>query len=174
MTENEFNKLLQKHLAEVSITNSALRNQGAKGLVSTARQFCSKLRIRKFNVYSQEKFNRVLNRDTRSLMSKFPTGAKNNWGAARKSLNLFLREVLYNNFLSRHFNTNVINFLEVPLDKQVAQAIKKNYKKKIFPSNFSIKSLQKEMSDEYQKTAKKIASELGIPRIHLDLIYWRN
>lgn len=174
MTKKEFDQLLQKHLAEVSITNSALRNQGDEGLVSAAREFCTKLQIRKYNVYSQKEFTIILNRETIRLMRKFPVGAIKNWGAARKSLNLFLREVLYNTYLSKQFNANVMNFLEVPLDIQVALGIKKDMKEKNLSGWVSIKSLKKEMSDEYQGAAKKIAQNLKISRIHLDLIYWRN
>jgi hypothetical protein len=45
-----------------------------------------------------------------------PAGAKN-WGAARKALNLVLRDILYNQYLQREYGFNRIGkWLELPLD----------------------------------------------------------
>jgi hypothetical protein len=46
------------------------------------------------------------------------------WGAARKALNLFLRDVQYSWDLSSYFGLHTIfSFLEVPLDRYVAQGL---------------------------------------------------
>lgn len=174
MKQKEFHQLLQNRFAETSVSSSSLRNQGSAGIVSAARKFCTELPLHKFNVKSQKQFDKTLDESTNNLLKKFPEKARNNWGAARKTLNLFLREVLYNTYLSKQFNSKVIYFLEIPLDGYVARNILAHPRGKNLAKWKSIKSLKKDMSDEYQKIANQIASDLSVPRIHLDLIFWRN
>jgi len=173
LNQKEFHKLLQKRLAEISVSAPSLRNQGNPGLISSSRLFCSRIPLKEFNVSSEKQYNKILDKFTNKLMKEFPHDCRNNWGAARKTLNLFLREVMYNTDLSRQFKLKVIQFLEIPLDSYTAVNLYKHAKGNNLPRWISIKSLTKEISGEYQEVANQIALELKIPRIHLDLLYWR-
>ncbi len=109
------------------------------------------------------------------MLKLFPENGKS-WGAARKGLNLFFRDVIYNYYLRQKLDINDnshvhLQNLEVPLDKDVALGLKNN--KSNLDKWVSIKSLTKEISDKYQNAAKEIAVEKGVLRIHLDLEYWR-
>ena len=72
----------------------------------------------------RQRFQSRLNVATRRLKDRLPKGARN-WGAARKALNIFLRDVLYNHYLrSRHHLDRLEEWLEVPLDRDVAAALR--------------------------------------------------
>ena len=163
-------------MAEGAAATSALRNQGAKGVIDKARQFLKGLDLYEFaNCTTEDQFSTVLNEKTKALQKSFPRGAKKNWGAARKVLNLFLRDILYNQYLSRHFGFRRLEiWLEVPLDSFAAKGIWSDYKPQTLPRWKSIKSLTYEDSQDYQKAAAAIASSCGFARVHLDILYWRD
>ena len=146
MNQKQFHKLLQKRLAETSVSSSSLRNQGSAGIVSAACKFCTELPLQKFNVKAQKQFSKVLDTYTNKLLKKFPAKARNNWGAARKTINLFLREVFYNTYLIKQFNSKVIYSLELPLDGDVARNLlahpKGNNLKKWVSINRSLDKLE--------------------------------
>lgn len=181
MTETEFLTSIHRRLSIIAVGASALRNQGAAGIIDKARvYFFDKINLDEFFrlLTNQTAFSSYLDKHTVQLVQTFAEGGQS-WGAARKGLNLFFREVVYNRFLSDHYNlpTNFADYniairnLEVPLDKDVGT--------KIFATNndllkwTSIKTLQKPISDKYQATAQDIADTMDIARVHLDLIYWR-
>ncbi|MDI6859344.1 MAG: hypothetical protein QMC85_02490 [Methanocellales archaeon] len=91
MTKEKPNiKVIQKRVANISIGASTLRGQGALGIVENARKFLAKLDLREFKDISERQFSNRLEKYTNKLMEQFPEGAKNNWGAARKAINVFL------------------------------------------------------------------------------------
>src|SRR5208283_1063473 len=109
--------------AQGAIGPSALRNQGNRGVLTIARRYLEAIDLFKFSVTNEQQFKSLLDANTKDLMNSFPKGARN-WGAARKALNLFLRDVLYNHYLSQHFGFRQIEkWLEVPLDSYTAKAI---------------------------------------------------
>jgi hypothetical protein len=169
----QFIKFLQYRTAEVAIGPSTLRNQGNKGVVAAARNYLKTIDLFKFSVTTERRFKSVLDTHTNKLKISFPKGARH-WGTARKALNLFLRDVLYNRYLSRHFGFRQIeNLLEIPLDKDAAKGIRKCYKTKKLPSWEGIKDLTPQTSKAYQDAATCIASACKIGRVHLDVLYWR-
>jgi hypothetical protein len=101
------------------------------------------------------------------------------WGAARKALNLFFRDVVYNRYLTDYLNIPndfienqyILRNMEVPLDKDVAKGLREKYSD--LPKWQSIRQLTKKESDIYQARALEYANELGLARIHLDLELWR-
>jgi hypothetical protein len=95
---------LQVRVAMFAIGRSTLRSQGAPGMVAHARKFLRSVDLRIFSVTTIEQFGSVLEAQTKLLADGFPSGGKGNWGAARKSLNIFLRDVLYCRPLCEHFN----------------------------------------------------------------------
>lgn len=182
MEQNEFLNKIHKRLSIVSVGASALRNQGASGIVEIARTyFYESIVIAEFfdSLTTANKFIIFLDFHTEKLLQKFPVNGKS-WGAARKGLNLFFRELVYNKFISDYYKlpteinefNKIIRHLEVPLDLDVATGIYKASNATI-PKWKSIKELQRNKSEIYQKLALEIAENKQIARIHLDLLFWR-
>jgi hypothetical protein len=169
----ELINLLKHRIAEGAIGPSALRNQGDSGVLSSARRFLKSMDLFDFSVNSERKFKTVLDGHTNRLKRSFPKEARH-WGAARKALNLFLRDVLYNRYVSRYYGfRGVEKWLEIPLDSYTAKAIRKRYGAKNLPAWKGIKHLEPEVSQVYQDAANRLASGHGFGRVHLDILYWR-
>jgi hypothetical protein len=173
---------LQRRIAQVSVGASALRNQGGRGLLDTCRcYFESKIDLQVFALSMEDKqvFDDFLNRHTTALQKNFNLPFEN-WGAARKALNLFFRDTVYNKYFSDHFLAtyspetfeHLISVLEVPLDSYVADGIRENstLTDLVWPG---IKHLTETISEIFQAEANKIANKKGIARVHLDLEYYR-
>jgi len=182
MNYDEFLLKIHKRIAIVSVGGSAIRNQGASGLIDIARvYFENSISLEKFfaSLTDEGSFKRFLDLHTYQLVELFPNGGKS-WGAARKALNLFFRDLVYNKFiaenygLARNFNkfNEEIKCLEIPLDSYVAKELFESSIRQL-PKWKSIRKLTQEVSDQYQTQALIEAKELKIARIHLDLLYWR-
>jgi len=165
--------LIKKRVAVLAIGSSTLRNQGAKGVAESARKFLDRLNLEAIAEGERVSFGRRLNRATENMQRTFPAGAKN-WGAARKAINLFLRDVLYNRYLSAQYRFDrIAGHLEVPLDGDVARALRSEPEGADLPRWPSIKHLTPEISALYQAVAKSVAERMGTTPVHLDLHYWR-
>ncbi len=99
----DFIDRLQARTALLAIGRSALRNQGAPGVVIAARKYLRGINLGDFAVANGLDFSAALDRHTAKLMERFPKGARNNWGAARKAMNIFLRDVLYSQPLCEQY-----------------------------------------------------------------------
>jgi hypothetical protein len=164
--------LLQR-IAEGAVGPSALRNQGAKGVITAARGFLKSLDLADFSATSQDRFLDILNSHTSGMQRHLPPRARH-WGAARKVLNLFLRDVLYNRYLCDRFHFDRIEkWMEVPLDRLAAEGIRRDYKANSLPRWPGLKHLSPEVSAVYQTAAFDLASSVQICRVHLDILYWR-
>jgi len=167
-------RLVQKRVANIAIGASTLRNQG-KGTTSVAIKFISGLDLKKFKGITKKEFMILIDELTEELMGKFPFGSENNWGAARKSINVFLEEVFYNRFLVRECRLqNLEKYLEIPLDSNVIKKLQENDSAGILPRWGGIKYLKPEDSKQYQDFAKKLAIGKETARIYLDLEFWRS
>ena len=155
---------------------STLRNQGASKVNEAAIEYLSSLNLKEFSVDKEADFLAQLDKHTEILRTKLPKGAQN-WGTARKALNLFLLQSFYDKYLSKKFDLDKIEyFLEVPLDKDVATSLQQADKDKIILKKWkSIKSLTSDQSDTFQKVAALYASRWKPPmaKAHLDMIFWR-
>ena len=180
--DKNFIRSLQRHCAQVSITTSAVRNQGAKGLIAIARNYAeADIKLSEFfrALRNERTYRRFLDHHTNALVGRFPPDARS-WGAARKALNLFFRELVYNAVLAEHFGlprefskyNAAIQPLEIPLDKEVGTHLYRAPGMKLKRWT-TIKSLTPERSDAYQRKASIIAQQKNLVRIHLDLDYWR-
>lgn len=182
MKESAFLLQIHKRISIISIGASALRNQGASGIIKIARDYFFQIDIDEFvsALETKSTYNLFLNEHTENLISNFPENGKS-WGAARKGLNLFFREIAYNKFFSDYYDfprdfvefNEKFNFLEVPLDRDVALGIY-NETDMNLPKWKSIKTLNQKSSDLYQVAANKIAESEKTARVNLDLKYWRN
>lgn len=181
LNDNEFLKLIQRRLSEISIGSSALRNQGAKGIIRLTRDFCyNQIKLDDFKEQILDKtFSKYIDKLTTQLVNEYPIEGKS-WGAARKGLNLFFRELVYNHYVHKYLNLpsnrteeiNFLNQLEVPLDNFVAKGLKNEFDE--LPKWNSIKNLTPVDSRVYQKRALDLASKMGFARIDVDLEFWRS
>jgi len=102
-------KLLQCYLANCAIGPTTLRNQGPKGITDAARTFLARLRLRALMKKRDTEYSDWLNKKTKELMKKFPRGAQENWGAARKAINLFMVGAYFNKVVSYQYNLHRFN-----------------------------------------------------------------
>lgn len=96
------------------------------------------------------------------------------WGAARKFLNIFLRNVVYNRYLCDEFGLEqIVPWLEIPLDSHVASGLRAERGGTRLPRWKTVIGLKPEVSRLYQDFAADVAARKGCERVHLDLLYWR-
>jgi hypothetical protein len=167
-----FLALMQQYLT-TCIGPSTLRNQGAKNVIRAARQYLGlNLDLTRLSVSNEEEFLRVLDEMTVELVDRFPKPARH-WGAARKAINIFLREVCYNRFLAEAYVLKRLEeWLEIPVDKLVAGALRRLDSAKRLPQWQGIKASTPEINQRYQQFAREIAVEKGLSRAALDMHLW--
>jgi hypothetical protein len=141
-------------------------------VADVARPFFAELPLNKFATSSAAAFARRLDQQTEALQASFPEGS-GSWGLARKLLNIFLREALYNRYLEERFRLSVSEpFFEVPLDSITGGRLVKQVAGAKLPAWPGVKHVTPELSAKYQLKAREHAAELGICRVHLDAIWW--
>ena len=140
---------LRERTAESAAGTTALRNQGDKGVIHNARKFLRGLEPYKFAKCATEGlFSALLDEKTKALQESFPPAARN-WGAARKVLNLYLRDVLYSRYLCKHFDFHHLEkWLEVPLDSFAAKGIQFDYRPKTLVKFPGIKQVAGDVHSE--------------------------
>lgn len=174
-----FLEKLRRRTAQAAIGPSALRNQGAPGVIAAARSVAEAIDLSRYSTrYGKTKncedILSFLDEDTNTMLAQFPQSAQS-WGAARKGLNLFLRDASYNVDLSREFELVAVrSHLEVPLDRHVGEALRYELEGAELPHWGSIKMLQPAASAEYQKVALQVAKRFGVARVDLDVFFWRS
>lgn len=171
-------ELVQLRVANSCIGASTLRNQGAPGIVKKARRFCSELDLMELKNMTDGQFQNWLRTKTEDLMRQFPEQAKDNWGAARKAINVFLEEASYNRFLHKEYELHKLQaLLEIPLDNQVVKALKRDARKHGIRYDLlrwkGIRGLTPEQNTRYQELASEMAIRKKTLRVFLDLEYWR-
>ncbi len=160
---------MQRYIAVTTIGPSTLRNQGSKGVIKAAQKYLCQVDLPRFRAKNESSFLQTLDRETKKLKKSLPRGR---WGAARKALNLFLRDIWYNRFLcQRHRLSGSEHWLELPLDSFVAKALR-NERRAELPPWPGLRHLTPEVSKAFQCVAKKIACDKHISRVHLDMLLW--
>ena len=166
-------RLLQRQVAQLTANGSSLRNQGAPGVVAAARKGLADMNLLQLPRAGSEDFTRHLDDITQKLLCSFPAGARN-WGAARKVLNLFLRDCLYNFYLRDWYGLAVCEpYLEVPLDSYVSDGLRRTARGDDLPEWCGVKHVTSKVNALYQEIASEEADRLGTERVHLDLRYWQ-
>lgn len=169
----QFLVLLQKRMGSTSLGPSTARKMGPPGTIQAARSFLASIDLARFEASEESGFLKALNAVTGELQAALPDGARH-WGSARKFLNIFLRDCVYNRHLCGRYKLAEIEaWLEVPLDSQVANGLRSRNGRVDLPRWRTVIGLTSEVSDRYQAAAAELAAQLGIHRIHLDLRYWR-
>jgi len=166
----EFIKQMQHKVAVSAVPLSAVRAQGA-GVLGASQNFLKRLRLAKIP-RSEIAFRQWLNRQTYSLVDQLPVPYRP-WGTARKVINLFLRDALYNKYLARAFKLNQLQrWLEIPLDGAVAKGLKQKAGRGNLPPWLGLKKLTRSESDPFQEYALLWAKEARTYRVHLDIFLW--
>jgi len=169
---DDFLCVLQRSVSVRAIGPSSLRNQGTPGVIDAVREFLNKNDLTRFSIGTKRDFFNHLNRTTYRLVRAMPARARN-WGAARKAINLFLRDALYNQFLASAYSLQKIeHWLEIPLDGAVARGLKKSGRRGELPLWPGLKKLTPPISAEFQAFAERLAVTRGLARVHLDMYLW--
>jgi hypothetical protein len=117
---------------------------------------------------------KILAQDTDDVRNLLPQGAQN-WGTARKALNIFLRNVAYNVFLREHFHLGgIMNWLGLPLDSYTMDGRRTEKEGARLPRHSTIKHMDELLNAKFQNVAQQVAKRMGTQAVHLDLLYWRN
>lgn len=110
----------------------------------------------------------MLDEASNELQVKLPGRS---WGFARKSLNVFLRDCLYNVYLREQNHLDQAEYcLEIPLDSIVAEKIREC--DRFMPRWRNIRDLDCHTNEFYQVLAAEIAENEGYARVHLDAVWW--
>ena len=173
MTHAQFLEILQKRTASGAVTPSAARNMGPKGTVRAARHFLANVVLKDVGS-SGEDYSELLDGLTSKLVLALPKGAQH-WGAARKFLNIFLRDATYNIYLREAYQLDRIESrLEVPLDSHVAAELKRAKPKGTsLPRWKTVISVDSRTNNTYQDAARQVAKLEKIAPVHLDVVAWR-
>lgn len=138
---------MQRYVAKVGITASAVRNLGAAGFMQAATDFLIGLDMKPLATLDPSAYPNWLDVQTQALMAKFPIKAL--WGPARKCINIFMVMASLNVFLRGGYSLDRLEFVpEVPLDNSVERKLRKFgrqqklYARKEFPKWNGIKSLE--------------------------------
>lgn len=163
---------IQRYVAYVAIAPSTVRNQGAPRVVERARQHLSQISLGGFGTAHESAFVLKLDAETQQLMAAIPRGGRS-WGLARKALDVFLRDCLYNYHLRRRYTLQrAEQFFELPLDSLSVAGLKHTTKKRALPGWHGVKRLTPEASSAFQDYARDLARQRGVARVHLDAEFW--
>lgn len=168
---------LQRYLANIAIGPTTLRNPGVPGVRRAAIKFLVKIDLRRLRGTKPRQYTDVLYSWTKKLMRSFPRGARRNFGAARKAVNLFMAQAYFNREMAAQYGLRrFANFLETPLDSGAASKIRSYAQKKCGRHTLDrwkgIKNLAQEVSQQYQVQARKLAKQWALPRGELDIVLW--
>jgi hypothetical protein len=156
-----------------AIPANAIRNQGAEGVLDAIRGALKEVDLSGLVADDQATFIDRLGTVTETLTGKMPAGTQH-WGTARKAFSLFLRDCTYDHHLRQHHGLEKIEvWLEVPLDNDVARALRKEPEGQRLPRWKGLKGLTEPDNTRYQEAAQRVADRMGVFRVDLDLYWWR-
>jgi hypothetical protein len=171
MIEVEFLRAIQRYVAVSAIGVTAVRGR-TRGVLRAARAFAAKLDLTQFSVTDKALFRAALDAATDRLQHALPAGGRS-WGVARKAVNLFLRDALYNHYLRAAFElAKAEPWFEVPLDSMVAASLLKRNPRAAVPAWATVKGLSPSENDAYQEALRALAARLGVAAVHLDSLLW--
>jgi hypothetical protein len=163
---------MQEYVAFASVGASTVRGQRAPGLVASCRAELQRENLSAFSTNRPDAFARAIDRETARIQSALPRNGRS-WGIARKVLNIFLRNALYNVCLHGHYKfRSVESLLEIALDGMIVRGLKKQSPPRSLPRWRGIKYVTPEESAAFQARSQEIALERGTHRVHLDAALW--
>jgi hypothetical protein len=162
---------LQARAARIAIGPSSMRGPRSQGVVRAARLYLQHVSLLDFGTADASLFGSVLDRTTDELRRALPKPSRH-WGLARKGLNIFLRDCLYTVYLRDAFSLGASEeFFEVPLDSISGKALFEHSAGRL-PRWQTVRGMTPALSRKYQAEASRVATLKGIPRVHLDAIWW--
>lgn len=171
MNKDDFLETMRQRTAVVAVGPSALRGQG-KGVLQATQNALKTINLLNISRDNETDFNLWLDEQTNIVLAALPVVNKP-WGAARKAVNLFLRDLLYNRYLCKKFRIQEIEqWLEIPLDSAVTKGLKRKAGRGKLPSWPGLKNMNKDVSVKFQEYANILAKETGMNRVHLDIYLW--
>ena len=103
----ELERAIRRHVARLAVSSSTVRGRPA-GTIEAARRFLRSLRLRTFSTGDRAGFQLALDRATTRLRASLPGGAQQ-WGLARKILNIYLRDCAYSRTFDRRMVSDDLN-----------------------------------------------------------------
>src|SRR5207247_162792 len=95
-----------------------------KGYLDNIRDFLKKIDLADIGKETPSHFPQMLDVLTEKLRRHMPRGARY-WGTARKCLNLFFRDALYNFYLRKEYGLEKFEkYMEIPLDSYVGKELR--------------------------------------------------
>ena len=173
-SNKKFFRALREFTAIQAVGVSAVRGQ-PKGTLRQIHEYLGRVRLERLAGMDCTDYMRWLDARTRYLQRKLP-GRDKRWGVARKAMNLFMRDCLYNTYVSRKFYLRrVQQYMEIPLDSRVAHGLREDARERglRLPQWPGLIGLQQEVSREFQEHATDYASREKLPaRVFLDNYLW--
>jgi hypothetical protein len=167
LVNHEVDDAIARRVAVFAVIPSAVRGQ-PKGTVRAARMALAQVPLKELPP-TPARFPAWLNDQTERVQRELPRGARH-WGIARKVLNIYLRDALYNHYLRSRFALERAEHLyEIPLDQITADELIARDPALRWKG---VKHLTPEVSLRFQHVAAEDARERGTARVHLDAIYW--
>lgn len=167
----EYRDKLRRRLASTAIGPSTIRRLAPAGTIDSARAFLENIELAQFADTESEAFEALLDRITSQYQRNVP---QLSWGAARKFLNIFLRDCLYNRWVCDDYNLTAIErYLEVPLDRDVVEELQHRAGSETLPPWNGVGLLTEDDSKVFQQYARKVADAIEVLRVDLDIEYWR-
>lgn len=172
MSNKKFLAAVQKFMAIQAVSVSTVRGMPA-GSLGKIQTYLGRLRLGRLAGMDGSDYARWLDAKTRDLQKKL-RGRKKRWGVARKATNLFMRQCLYNTYLSKKYRLDPLQqHMEIPLDSRVAQELKKDAGRGALPPWPGLISLDPTTSRKFQEHAKDYALREKLPaRVFLDNYLW--
>lgn len=167
----DFLSIMQRMVAMEAMGPSAIRGQG-KGVLGACQAYLSQIHLDKIPHSMEKRFRNWIDHQTEKLLDTLPAPNRP-WGAARKAINLFLRDAHNNIYLHTEYKLFGIEpFLEVALDSAVSRGLRHYAGRSKLPQWPGLKHLTPKVSDAYQAVASQLAAERGMASVHLDMMLW--
>jgi hypothetical protein len=148
-------ELIEEFYAK-ALAGTTLRNMGPSKTVACARKYLKTIDLAEIGKAGKTGFSALLDDHTKKLASRLPGLPGEKWGVARKSLNLFFRDAVYNHYLRKHYGLAPVEAaLEIPLDSNVSDRLHVEPEGKNLPSWGTVKRLKSEDSAKFQAAAAR-------------------
>jgi hypothetical protein len=159
---------MQKRAANGAVGPSTIRGMAPSGTAKIIKDYLRGVDIKTLRARSESGFARKLDAVTDGLIKTLPSGSRH-WGMARKCVNIFLRNCLYNRYLCSYYELEQLEtWLEIPLDSHVGKGLIVHSENGTLPRWGKVIELTREHSDQYQRAALEIAKKKSVCRVNLD------
>jgi hypothetical protein len=170
--DQEFLNNIQNFIAN-NFSISTIRKMAGAGALKRIQRFMKEdIDLGDLSKSNPSQYGNTLNVLTTKLLIALPEPDRAKWGLARKCLNLFFRDALYNFYLREAYDLGKFEAeLEIPLDSHVGKELRQ--RDRALPGWKSVIGLTPDQSAKFQESALRIARRESTHRVHLDVVYWR-